>query len=197
MTLPLTTKGDLLSFDGSNYGRFPVGADGTVLSANSSKTYGLEWIVPPASCISHPVVFVQRSTNFTARTFYQDVTWDVTLLETNSAVIEHSAVNTERILIKHTGYYYIFVNGNMELDATVAYTLFNRLRLNGASTILSSEQQGGILLDFGWETADYASMRGTLVSLAAGDYITCQYACNIDFMPLWCCETTMAIMAFQ
>lgn len=40
---PLTTKGDLYTFDTNNQ-RLPVGADGTVLSSDSTQTTGLKWI---------------------------------------------------------------------------------------------------------------------------------------------------------
>lgn len=42
----LTTKGDLLIFDGTNSTRFPVGSDGTVLSALAAGSGGLSWISP-------------------------------------------------------------------------------------------------------------------------------------------------------
>ena len=41
---PLTTKGDVLTNDGTNDIRLPVGSNGQVLSANSAQTSGLEWI---------------------------------------------------------------------------------------------------------------------------------------------------------
>lgn len=43
---PLTTKGDLFTFSTENE-RLEVGVDGYILSANSSKTTGLEWIYAP------------------------------------------------------------------------------------------------------------------------------------------------------
>lgn len=43
---PLTTKGDILTNDGTNDVRKAVGANGTVLSANSAQADGLEWIAP-------------------------------------------------------------------------------------------------------------------------------------------------------
>jgi len=42
-TSPLTTKGDLYTFDTGN-ARLPVGTDGQILSANSAEPTGLEWI---------------------------------------------------------------------------------------------------------------------------------------------------------
>ena len=42
-TSPLTTKGDLLTFDTQD-ARLPVGTDGQILSANSAQALGIEWI---------------------------------------------------------------------------------------------------------------------------------------------------------
>lgn len=39
---PLTTKGDIFAYSTTN-GRFPVGADGTILQADSSQTFGVKW----------------------------------------------------------------------------------------------------------------------------------------------------------
>jgi len=44
---PITTKGDLISFDSINNVRFPVGADGLVLTADSTQSTGLNWIAIP------------------------------------------------------------------------------------------------------------------------------------------------------
>lgn len=42
---PLTTKGDLYTYDTGN-ARLPVGTNGQVLSANSAQATGLEWVTP-------------------------------------------------------------------------------------------------------------------------------------------------------
>ncbi|MEN8236149.1 MAG: hypothetical protein ABFQ95_01150 [Pseudomonadota bacterium] len=41
--IDLTTKGDLLAYNGSSYVRVSVGADGKVLEADSAETEGLKW----------------------------------------------------------------------------------------------------------------------------------------------------------
>ncbi|MDG0815494.1 tail fiber domain-containing protein [Bdellovibrio svalbardensis] len=43
---PLTTKGDLLTRDGTNNIRLPAGTDGQFLSADSTQASGLKWVTP-------------------------------------------------------------------------------------------------------------------------------------------------------
>lgn len=45
-TSPLTTKGDLYTFDTAN-ARLPVGADGTILTADSTQAKGVKWAPAP------------------------------------------------------------------------------------------------------------------------------------------------------
>jgi hypothetical protein len=46
---PLTTKGDLIGFDGTDNVRLPVGADNYVLTADSTQTSGIKWAVASGS----------------------------------------------------------------------------------------------------------------------------------------------------
>lgn len=64
---PLTTKGDLLAFDGTNNIRFNVGTDGQILAADSSQASGLKWISPSTGTVSNvsgtaPIVVTNGST---------------------------------------------------------------------------------------------------------------------------------------
>ncbi len=49
---PLTTKGDVLGFDGSNNARLPAGTNGQILSADSTQSTGLKWITPTAGTVT-------------------------------------------------------------------------------------------------------------------------------------------------
>ncbi len=50
---PLTSKGDLLTRDGTNNIRLPAGSDGQVLSSDSSQSAGLKWITPNAGTVTN------------------------------------------------------------------------------------------------------------------------------------------------
>jgi len=50
-TSPLTTKGDLYGFDTAD-ARIPVGADGTVLTADSTQALGVKWDPPSAAGVT-------------------------------------------------------------------------------------------------------------------------------------------------
>ena len=43
----LTTKGDLLVFNGTAYVRFPIGSDDQLLVSDSSETFGMKWVDNP------------------------------------------------------------------------------------------------------------------------------------------------------
>jgi hypothetical protein len=54
---PLTTKGDLLTSDGSSHSqRLPLGTQGQVLTVNTAKTQGLEWLSRPWQIIAQQIV---------------------------------------------------------------------------------------------------------------------------------------------
>lgn len=58
----LTTKGDLLTHDGSSHVRLPVGTDGYVLSANSGVTNGVEWVANTAGVALADMIFGETPT---------------------------------------------------------------------------------------------------------------------------------------
>lgn len=51
---PLTTKGDLYTYDTGN-ARLPVGTNGQILSANSAQATGLQWVTPSYGDLSSSV----------------------------------------------------------------------------------------------------------------------------------------------
>lgn len=70
-SLPLTTKGDLFGFDTAN-ARVPIGANNTVLTADSAQALGLKWATPAASSVTSGNNFVSTSQTTTS-TSYTDL----------------------------------------------------------------------------------------------------------------------------
>jgi hypothetical protein len=58
-TSPLTTKGDLYGF-GTSDARIPIGANNTVLTADSGETLGLKWATP--ATVTSGATFISRTT---------------------------------------------------------------------------------------------------------------------------------------
>jgi hypothetical protein len=60
--IPLTTKGDLLTFDTAD-ARLGVGANGTVLTADSAETTGLKWATPAAPVTALTLIHTETVSN--------------------------------------------------------------------------------------------------------------------------------------
>lgn len=75
---PLTTKGDLVVFDGSNHIRIPAGTDGQVLQANSGVTEGIEWIDFSGVTVYKPMAVVTQTKDLS-------VAGNVTVINVNEA----------------------------------------------------------------------------------------------------------------
>jgi hypothetical protein len=60
-----TTKGDLLAFNGSNHTRLPVGANKTILQADSSATNGFKWVSDKKFIVSSKNILKTTSTSWT------------------------------------------------------------------------------------------------------------------------------------
>jgi len=64
--IALTTKGDLLGHDGTDYQRFPIGTDGYVLKADSTQTVGWRWACTNFEFLSSATASNSSSIEFTS-----------------------------------------------------------------------------------------------------------------------------------
>jgi hypothetical protein len=100
-------KGDLIAASAADTpARLAVGANDTVLTADSSTATGLKWAVPSAGASFDGVLLSSSTVNFSiANNTDTKLTWNVEEYDTNSY---HSTVtNTSRITVPSTGYYLI------------------------------------------------------------------------------------------
>jgi hypothetical protein len=115
---PLTTKGDVFTFSTVD-ARLGVGANGTVLTADSAETTGLKWAAPAAST---PSFVGCRLTKTAAQTIANNtstaLTWDSEVFDVGG--FHDNVTNNTRITIPtgKTGYYLVVIHHRWDTNAT-------------------------------------------------------------------------------
>lgn len=113
-----------------------------------------------------PVCQVRRTTNYTLTTSYSDITFDTTDIESDTNTLEHDDSNTDRIIIKQSGYYMIYYK--LQIEASSTYT-YSRVLLNDTSVIDGSESEVDTY------NGEVHPLTATLyVNLQENDYISLQ-----------------------
>lgn len=158
----------------------PVSADGSIDTHSDVDTTGkavddtLRWNgsnwVPQALPTGNlPSVQTRRTTSLLLTGSFVNLTLDTDDVENNTAVIEHDNVNTERVLIKETGLY--FVTASAVLDCESSTTVEIRTTINGSTEIAGSLKAAGAPAFLGLTQLVVAPV---VVLLTAGQYVTAQ-----------------------
>ena len=121
---PLTTKGDLFGYSTAD-ARIPVGADGTVLTADSAEALGVKWAAPAGGKILQVV-----SATYSTETTSSSSTFADTGL--SATITPSSASSTILVLVSHNGI------GKFSGNTQAQFRL-----LRGATTILNFESFAG------------------------------------------------------
>lgn len=119
---PLTTKGDLFGFD-TGGSRIPVGADGTVLIADSTKTLGVKWgTVTGGSGITRSINSVAVNTVAGAAVLTDYV---YLVSGTHSVTIPTAVGNSNKYTVKNVGTGVASVNftGGQNADGSATLSL--------------------------------------------------------------------------
>jgi hypothetical protein len=174
LTSPLTTKGDVWGYSTTN-ARIPVGANGTVLTADSAETLGVKWAA--AGGASGPAFSVTRITSNQSLTqnTYTKLQWNSEDFDTANAF---DSTTNYRFTPLTAGYYQInviaWIDQNNATFATSYLGLFKNgslyktlsgLKLenynNGGSAIVYLNGSSDYLEVFGYSTTAAGSFRST------------------------------------
>ncbi len=156
---PLTTKGDLFTFTTVD-ARIGVGANGTVLTADSAEASGIKWAAPAAGSFVGASIYNTASFSISNNT--------ATRITMNSEFFDssafHDTINTARITIPagKAGKYLVCMGGAYEANGTGVRAIF--VYKNGASFVELCNDTG--------VTGGVQTPRGSvIIELAVNDYI--------------------------
>ena len=157
---PLTTKGDVYTFSTSD-ARLGVGANNTVLTADSAEATGLKWATPAGSSFSG-VSLYKSAFQSISNTTDTAITWNSEYFDTDS--YHDTSTNTSRITIPagKTGKYLISATSGYDTSPS-AVRVIGQFRLNGSTVFYASEVNKG--------ASSSGPISSVVYPLTAGDYI--------------------------
>lgn len=162
-----SAKGDIFGGTGSTAGtRLAVGANDSILVADSSQTTGLAWQICPAVAVKNSGTFDPSTSTWVS------VTWDS---EDNDTDGMHStSSNTSRLTVPSGGAGYYLVIATIEFDTTTlaagqAGQYGVRIRYNGSTVFRTVFDDAEAPAD-----ADLVMQVAGIPGMNVGDYVECQ-----------------------
>jgi len=121
----LSAKGDLLSQDGANLGRLPVGSNDQKLLADSAETLGIKWAGYSGARV------YKSGTQSISNASETTILFDLEQFDTDS--YHSTSSNTGRLTVSKDGLY--IVGYVLELAANATGVRYSRLFKNGATNL--------------------------------------------------------------
>lgn len=159
-------KGDLIAASAADTAaRLAVGANGTVLTADSAEATGLKWATPSAPAFVGVAGLSNSSGQTLSNNTHTAITFSAEAIDTNG--FHSTSSNTSRITIPagYAGKYYIY--GNVTYDSNSSGRRTTNIYKNGASV---TNGQGGTRNTFG-QTDLQTQQVANILDLAVGDYV--------------------------
>jgi hypothetical protein len=139
MATAIDAKGDLIGGTGADtFSRLAVGANDTVLTADSTAATGLKWATPSSAATFRGVQVYKTGTNQTVNNATNTLlTWNTENFDSDG--YHDNTTNNERLTVPAglAGKYYIYYNYQLYCNATTAIT---RLYKNGTQIQLGNFQ---------------------------------------------------------
>ena len=175
MATAIDAKGDLVPGTGADtFARLAVGANGTVLTADSAEATGLKWATPASgSTFVGVALYKNNSTSFTSPN-YTVIPWNQEEFDTNT--FHDNATNNTRITIPSgkAGYYLITAQATIS-SANTSQSRSITLWKNGS---LYKQEYGNVSGYYNGVGQDYTIGFAYTLNLAVSDYIEVKYYQN-------------------
>jgi hypothetical protein len=126
---PLTTKGDVFTFSTVDT-RLGVGANGTVLTADSAEATGLKWAAPASGVTYSGVAVKKTAAQSIANATFTAATWNSEDYDTDG--YHDNSTNNSRITIPSGKSGYFLLSGTLNFDANATGNRGCELRKNGS-----------------------------------------------------------------
>ena len=175
MATAIDAKGDLVPGTGADtFARLAVGANGTVLTADSAEATGLKWATPASgSTFVGVALYKNNSTSFTSPN-YTVIPWNEEEFDTNT--FHDNATNNTRITIPSgkAGYYEITAQATI----SSANTSGSRALVLFKNGTLYKSEYGNVSGAYAGAGQDYTLNFTYTLNLAVSDYIEVKYYQN-------------------